>query len=92
MDNWEVAAIAGMAFLGGLVYAVYFWLASNEKFDGRKFGMSVISALFAAAVFAVGYSFVDKLDAKDLLLALGSGVGVTAAGSKVLGGSAPIGS
>ena len=88
MQNWELAVIAAIAFVGGIVYAFYFWLVSGEPFNGRRFGASIVSALFAGVLFGIGYTFVDKMSIRDLLMAFASGVGVTAAGSKILGGSA----
>jgi hypothetical protein len=85
MEGWENAAIAFVAFGGGIVYAFYFWLTSGEKFDGKKFGASVIAAMFAGAVFGIGYTFIDKINGVDLLTAFVSGTGITAAGSKVIG-------
>ena len=40
---------------GGLVAALLGWLESNEPFNPRKFGGSIIRALIAGAVFAAGY-------------------------------------
>jgi len=84
MDNWELAAIGGVSFLGGVLYAVYFWLQSGEAFDGKKFGKSILSAFFAGVAFGAGSMAIDQLEVRDLLTAFTSGVGVTAVGGKVL--------
>jgi hypothetical protein len=84
MDNWELAIIGLVATFGGIAYAFYFWLDSGEKFSGRRFGVSVMAALFAGVGFGIAYTFVDQMSVRDLLQAFISGIGVTAVGSKVI--------
>jgi hypothetical protein len=84
MGNYDLAIIAAVAFAGGVVYALYGWLDSKLPFDGKMFGKSVIAALFTGVAFGVAYNFADSMSMRDILTAFGSGIGVTAVGSKAL--------
>jgi hypothetical protein len=84
MANADLAIIAAVAFAGGVLYALYGFLDSGLPFDGKVFGKSVIAALFAGVAFGVAYNFADQMSMRDILTAFGSGVGVTAVGSKLL--------
>jgi hypothetical protein len=86
--------IAIAALLGGLAAAGLGWLESQEPFDPRKFGGSVVRSLLAAVIFAVGYSFSDSIGVLDLLAAILGGAGVDVIGNRIAGkagnGSFPI--
>ena len=82
MDRFYIALAA---LLGGLVSALLGWLESGEAFNPRKFGGSVIRALLAAAVFAVGYQFAGGAGMLDLLYAFLGGAGVDVLGNRISG-------
>ena len=73
------------AVLGGLAIALLGWLDSNEPFDIRKFGGSVIRALIAGAIFAVGYEMSDSAGWRDLFYAFLAGAGVDVIGNRIAG-------
>ncbi len=75
--------VALAALLGGLVAAFAGWLESNEKFDARKFGSSVIRAVIAAAVFAAGYDLSGPVAILDLFFAFLGGAGVDVLGNRI---------
>jgi len=77
--------IALVALLGGLVAALLGWLESNEPFDRRKFGGSVIRALIAGVVFAVGYHLSGTVGILDLFYAFLGGAGVDVISNRIAG-------
>jgi len=78
--------VALSALAGGLVAAFLGWLDSNEPFDPRKFGGSVIRTLFAAIVFAAGYELSHTAVAVlDLFYAFLGGAGLDAMGNRIAG-------
>ena len=73
------------AVLGGLAVALLGWLESNETFNIRKFGGSVIRALIAGAIFAAGYELSDTVGLLDLFYAFLGGAGVDVIGNRLAG-------
>ena len=88
--------IALAALMGGLAAALLGWLESGEPFNPRKFGGSVIRALIAAVVFAVGYRLSDAVGMLDLFYAFLGGAGIDVIGNRIAGkfgnGSFPLSS
>jgi drug/metabolite transporter (DMT)-like permease len=82
MDRLYIA-LAGLS--GGLVTALLGWLESGEPFNPRKFGGSVIRAMVAGVVFAVGYHIADTLSIMDFLYAFLGGAGVDVIGNRIAG-------
>ncbi len=62
------------ALLGGILISLAGLWDAHEPWDSRKFGASVIRALFAGAVFAIGYPLAHPVGALDLLLAFTSAI------------------
>ena len=77
--------IALAAFLGGLATTLLGWLGSGKPFDGRKFGASVIRAVIAGVVFAVGHEVLHDMGIVGLALAFLSGAGVEVGGHRLAG-------
>ncbi len=78
--------IALAALSGGLMAALLGWLESNEPFNPRKFGGSVIRALIAGIVFAVGYQLsAGVVGVSDMFYAFLGGAGVDVLGNRVAG-------
>ena len=75
--------IALASLSGGLAAALLGWLESGETFNPRKFGGSVIRALIAGVVFAVGYHLADGVSILDLLYAFLGGAGVDVLGNRI---------
>ena len=75
--------IAGSALVGGIVAAMLGWLDSGEAFVVRKFSASIVRALVAAIVFAVGYSYTNGLSPIDIGIAFCGGAGVDVLGNRV---------
>jgi hypothetical protein len=82
MDRLYIALI-GLS--GGLAAALLGWLESGEPFNPRKFGGSVIRALVAGVIFAVGYHIADSVSILDLLYAFLGGAGVDVIGNRIAG-------
>jgi len=68
--------IAAAAFGGAIISALLGWLDSEEPFDARKFGASLVRAFIAAVSFAIGYSYVNYITPIDLGIAFLAGAGV----------------
>lgn len=81
----EILFVAVAAFGGGIAAAVMGWLESGEVFIGRKFTASVIRALVAGGVFAVGYTLVGNISIMDIIIAFCAGAGVDVLGNRVAG-------
>ena len=77
--------IAASAFAGGIGAAVLGWLDSGEAFAVRKFSASVVRALVAAVLLAVGYTFTDGLTLIDIGIAFCGGAGVDVIGNRISG-------
>ena len=81
--NLIYIAIAALA--GGIIAAVLGWLDSGENFESRKFGSSMLRALFAAVAFAVGYAYSNSIGVMDIAVAFCGGAGVDALGHRISG-------
>ena len=73
------------AFIGGIVVALLGWLDSGETFEIRKFSASIVRALIAGVVFAVGYTYANSLSPIDIGIAFCGGAGVDALGNRISG-------
>jgi hypothetical protein len=80
-----VLTIALTAFTGGVASAVLGWLDSHEPFHARKLTASVVRALFAGGIFALGYQFKDGVSNIDLIYAFLAGAGVDVLGNRIAG-------
>lgn len=81
----EILYVAGSAFLGGIASAVMGWMDSGEAFVARKFVSSVVRALVAGVVFAVGYTLSGTVGVLDILVAFVAGAGVDVLGNRIAG-------
>ncbi len=72
----EVLWIALAAFTGGLLSGLVGWATSTEKFNFRKFLVTVITAFIAGIGFALTYQIsADKVAWPDILAAVFAGAG-----------------
>ena len=82
----EVLYVALSAFGGGIASAIMGWMDSGEIFIGRKFASSVIRALIAGGVFAVGYQLAgSSISIMDIVIAFVAGAGVDVLGNRIAG-------
>ena len=74
------------AFGGGIVAALLGWLESGENFIARKFASSVLRALVAGGVFAIGYvTMGEAVTIMGLVIAFMAGAGIDVVGHRVAG-------
>lgn len=73
------------AFGGGIAAAIMGWMDSGDVFIGRKFMASVVRALVAGGVFAVGYTLSGSVTIMDIVIAFVAGAGVDVLGNRVAG-------
>lgn len=81
----NVVWIGVAAFVGATASAILGWLDSQETFDIRKFMASIVRALVAAVVFAVGYHYINSITPLDIGVSFLGGAGVDALGNRVAG-------
>ncbi len=82
----EILYVALSAFGGGIAAAIMGWLDSGDVFIGRKFASSVIRALVAGILFAVGYELtIGTASIRDIIIAFVAGAGVDVLGNRVAG-------
>jgi len=77
--------LALAALVGGLLVGLAGFLDAHEPWDSRKFGATVIRALFAGVIFAVGYQLDHPVAILDLLWAFLSGGGFDVGVNRVAG-------
>ena len=71
---------------GALFSAVFGWLDSGEAFVGRKFASSILHAVLAAAIIAVGYyNTIEVINAWYLFFAFLGGAGIDVLGNRTEG-------
>jgi len=83
--NLAVLLLALLACTGGVISALLGWLNSGEAFVTRKFMASIIRAVVAGIVFAIGYTFADGISIVDLFAAFLGGAGIDVLGNRVAG-------
>jgi len=81
----NVILVGASALVGGMVAAVLGWLDSGEVFEARKFSASIVRALIAGVVFAVGYTYTNSLSPLDIGIAFIGGAGVDVLGNRISG-------
>ena len=81
----NVIFIGISAFIGGIVVALLGWLDSGETFEVRKFSASIVRALIAGVVFAVGYTYANSLSPIDIGIAFCGGAGIDVLGNRISG-------
>ena len=81
----NILLIGASALVGGMVAAVLGWLDSGEVFEARKFSASIVRALMAGVVFAVGYTYTNSLSPLDIGIAFIGGAGVDVLGNRISG-------
>jgi len=81
----NVILVGASALVGGMVAAVLGWLNSGEVFEARKFSASIVRALIAGVVFAVGYTYTNSLSPLDIGIAFIGGAGVDVLGNRISG-------
>jgi len=81
----NVILVGASALVGGMVAAVLGWLDSGEVFEARKFSASIVRALIAGVVFAVGYTYTNSLSPIDIGIAFVGGAGVDVLGNRISG-------
>lgn len=80
-----VFLIFGANLSGGLIFAGISWLDSGEKWSWQKFSGTLKVSLLSAAAFAIGYQVVGKVESKDILIALQSGLVIAFGANKIPG-------
>ena len=83
--NVAVLYIALLTCAGGITSALLGWLDSGGAFIPRKFMASVVRALVAGVVFAIGYTFVNGIGILDLFAAFLGGAGIDVLGNRIAG-------
>ncbi len=78
----ELLWLALASFIGALAAATLGWAESTEPFSGRKFLVSIVRGLIAAAAFAAGFSFAGQVSWFHYLGAFLGGAGMDVLGKR----------
>jgi len=82
----EYIWIALAAFGGGIIAALIGWGDTGGPFNISKFRSSLLRAVIAAVLFAVGYGFSGSgVSMLDIFYAILGGAGVDVAGNRIAG-------
>jgi len=85
MLDTQIAMLAFTSVLGALVIAVLGWLDSGESFNGRTFASSLIRAVIAGILSAIGFSTIETPMLWDYIIAFLAGAGIDAGGNRIAG-------
>jgi hypothetical protein len=85
LTNMEILFVTALSILGALASAGLGWCESGESFVARKFASSMMRALFAGALSALGFSTVQSITPWDYIIAALSGAGIDVIGSRAAG-------
>ena len=85
MMDTQIVMLALASVLGALTIAVLGWLESGEAFNGRTFASSILRAIIAGIVSAIGFSTIETPLLWDYIIAFLAGVGIDAAGNRISG-------
>jgi len=81
----NIIYIAVAAFFGGIFAALLGWFDSGGIFQPMKFSASIIRAIFAAVVLAIGYAYANGVSAIDIGVAFLGGAGIDVIGHRAEG-------
>jgi len=84
MDT-QILMLASASVLGALITAVLGWLDSGEAFNARTFASSILRAIIAGIVSAIGFSSIANPLLWDYIVAFLAGAGIDAAGNRIAG-------
>jgi len=85
LSNIQIVTLSALSVLGAIVSATLGWLESGEPFDGRKYASSVLRAIVAGLVSALGFSTVTSVEPWDYIIAFLGGAGVDVIGKRASG-------
>lgn len=88
MNDLSIALLTLASIAGTLLAALLGWLDSGEAFVGRKFTASILRAIVAGIVTAVGFIFgstAETAGALDYILAVLAGAGIDVLGNRLAG-------
>jgi hypothetical protein len=85
MLDLQIVMLASASVLGALIIAVLGWLESGETFNGRTFSSSILRAIIAGIVSAIGFSSITNPILWDYIVAFLAGAGIDAAGKRISG-------
>ncbi len=84
--NLDPLVIAGCCFLGSIIAGVIGWMKSGSPFVARTFMSAVLSGLGSALGYALAFKYSNSgLTTYDILSAVGAGLGVQVAVSRISG-------
>jgi hypothetical protein len=89
-ETLSLAIVAVSAIFGAILSGTLGWFDSGEAFYGRKFASTIIRAVIAGIIIAVGFNYIP--DANILLeafVALIAGAGIDVLGHRAAGAVTP---
>ena len=86
LSDMNTILVIVVTIVGALVSATLGWIDSGEDFVGRKFASSIIHAILAAIIFAVGsYTTLASIGTWDFFVAFLGGAGIDVLGNRLEG-------
>ena len=85
MTDINIFLLAFLSILGALFSAILGWLDSGEPFDTRKFTSSILRAVIAGIVSALGFSTLETAGIWEYLTAFLAGAGIDVFGNRISG-------
>jgi len=85
MTDINILLLALLSILGALFSAALGWLDSGEPFVPRKFTASILRAIIAGVISALGFSTLETAGPWEYLLAFLSGAGIDVFGNRISG-------
>jgi hypothetical protein len=85
MTDVEILILALLSVFGALFSAVLGWLDSGEPFDARKMASSLLRAVIAGFLAALGFSTLPAVGIWDYIVAFLTGAGIDTVGNRAAG-------
>jgi len=81
----QILAVTILSILGALFTASLGWLESGEAFVPRKFAASILRAVIAGFVSALGFSTIQIIGPWEYIVAFLTGAGIDVIGNRASG-------
>jgi len=85
MTETNIMLLTFLSIVGALFSAALGWLDSGEDFVPRKFTSSILRAIIAGIISALGFSTIENIAIWDYFLAFLAGAGIDVFGNRAAG-------
>jgi len=85
MTDMNILLLAILSILGALFSATLGWLDSGEPFHPKKFTASILRAIIAGVISALGFSTLESAGIWEYFTAFLAGAGIDVFGNRISG-------